>query len=436
MTRNILSTLLLLTLCLLSVKAQDTFSTNKEGISKDAISSSELRKTALNVFLDCRWCDRDYIKQTIPYVNYVRNKDEADVHIFVRRQINGGGGGDYTIDFIGNGDFADINDQLKFISPIDETRDETRQARSGIIALGLMQFVARTPIGRNIRIVYDNKDVPERVLNTTVQDDPWNSWMFRLRASGSFSDDQNYRSTNLKNSLSSDRVTEKLKVEFDASYNVSQSVYKLVGTETNHRDWSARTLVVKSIGNNWALGGRAGVSGSIKNNFDASYSVGPAIEYNIFPYQESFKRQIRFQYGVSAIYNNYVDSTVYLKIEETLLRQYLSVSWGVNQEWGNGYLYATYANYLHDFELNNFNLGGRIDYRIYKGLSVSFEARARIVHDQINLRKNDVSIEDILTRQYDLKSGYSYSFSIGLSYSFGSIYNNVVNTRFGNMSSR
>lgn len=76
-----------------NISAQDNLQVNTVIETGDIISSGELRKQALNVFLDCRWCDHTYIKKTIPYVNYVRNKDEADVHIFVRRQINGGGGG-------------------------------------------------------------------------------------------------------------------------------------------------------------------------------------------------------------------------------------------------------------------------------------------------------------------------------------------------------
>lgn len=432
MTKKFFISIFIFSTFIISLNAQDNFNTENNNNLEETISSGDLRKQALNVFLDCKWCDRNYIRKVIPFVNYVTNKDEADVHIFVRRQINGGGGGDYTIDFIGSGEFENSNETLKFISPVDETDDETRQARSGMIAMGLMKYVAKTPIGRNITITYENNDVPERILNPTVQDDPWNSWLFRLRGTGSLSRDENYNNTNFGSSISADRITPELKVEVDAKYNLSQKVYKLVGTETIQREWEVGSLAVWSLGNNWAAGGRTKILGSIKNNYDYSLSLGPALEYNFFPYEESFRRQIRIQYGISTIYNNYSDTTKLLKTEELVLRHYLSIAGGVNQEWGNGYLYITYANLLHDFELNNLTLGGRIEYRIYKGLSVSFRTSASIVHDQINLRLDGATTEEILTQQYDLKSGYKYSFSAGLTYSFGSIYNNVVNTRFGN----
>jgi hypothetical protein len=44
-----------------------------------------------------------------------------------------------------------------------------------------------------------------------------------------------------------------------------------------------------------------------------------------------------------------------------------------------------------------------------------------------------VTNEEILVRQLELATGYQYEFSVGISYSFGSIYNNVVNPRFRNV---
>jgi hypothetical protein len=37
----------------------------------------------------------------------------------------------------------------------------------------------------------------------------------------------------------------------------------------------------------------------------------------------------------------------------------------------------------------------------------------------------------VLLRLRELQSGFEVSFSVGLSYSFGSLFNNVVNPRFG-----
>ncbi|HCC71970.1 MAG TPA: hypothetical protein DEQ09_12580 [Bacteroidales bacterium] len=393
------------------------------------------RDEALNVFLDCRWCDRNYIKQTIPFVNYVNNKDEADIHILVRKRVTGGGGGEYTLDFIGQGKFSDIHDKMMFFSPVNETADETRKARCNVIAMGLMKFVARTPLSRNIHISYedDGSDTSEnRRLEGNIQNDPWNSWMFKLSGSGEFNKDQNYETTRASSSFSADRVTPELKMEYDVSYSYRQTIYTTTESKSFRENWRVRNLMVKSLGAQWSAGGRASISSDTYNNYRLATNIGPAIEYNLFPYEESFKKQFRIQYGITVHYNIYNDTTNYFKTSEFLLRHYLSASLGFNQPWGSGYISMTWANYLHDFSENNLGLRSNIYYRIYKGLSLNLQARANLIHDQRNLVKGDATEQEVLTRQRALKTTYSYTFEIGITYSFGSIYNNVVNPRFGN----
>jgi len=401
----------------------------------DKDETGNLHSEALNVFLDCRWCDRNYIKQTIPFVNYVNNKDEADVHILVRRRVTGGGGGEYTIDFIGQAEFSDIQDKMMFFSPINETADETRRARSNVIAMGLMKFVARTPMSRNIHITYEDEGLDETENNRlqgNIQDDPWNSWMFRLSGSGEFDKDQNYETARASTSLSADRVTPDLKMEFDLRYSYRQTKYASTNSKSYRENWSIQSLLVKSLGGQWSAGGRVSIASDTYNNYRLATNIGPAIEYNLFPYEESFSRQFRIQYGINALYNVYNDTTTFFKTNEFLLRHYLSASLGFNQQWGSGYLSMTWANYLQDFSQNNLGLRANIYYRIYKGLSVRLETRANLIHDQRNLVKGDATEQEVLTRQRALKTSYSYSFELGLTYSFGSIYNNVVNPRFGN----
>lgn len=394
----------------------------------------QLRESALKIFLDCRWCDRDYIKRVIPFVNYVNNKDEADVHILVRRQVTGGGGGEYSFSFIGQGKFEGIDDELIFFSAIDETRDETRQGRSGTIAMGLMQYVARTPIGKNIRIAYEDKELPGRTLSTVVEDDPWDSWIFRLRSNGRFNRDENYKRSNISANFGADRVTEEWKLEFDAGYNFNQTIYTSEDIENYfRRNWNFRTLIVKSIGDHWAAGVRTGTVSDTYNNYDLSVTIGPAVEYNFFPYDMASEKQLRIQYGIDAVYNDYSDTTSYVMLQETRFSQSLSASIGFNQPWGSADLSVTGSHFMHDISLNRFTIRGNLNYRIYKGLSVSFEPRASLIHDQINLPLEAASTQDILTQQRALKSGYDLSFEVGFNYSFGSIYNNVVNPRFSSV---
>jgi long-subunit fatty acid transport protein len=106
------------------------------------------------------------------------------------------------------------------------------------------------------------------------------------------------------------------------------------------------------------------------------------------------------------------------------------VAVGFNQPWGSSNFSIRGGHFLNDLEFWNFNMFGDISWRVYKGLSVSFNARASIIRDERAVLKGDASLEDVLLQLRKLNSTYSYSFGFGLSYSFGSIYNNVVNPRF------
>ncbi len=63
-------------------------------------SSSAVAQTGaegLRVFLDCGPCDDDYLRQEITFVNYVRDRPDAQVHVLVTREGTGGGGRAWTL---------------------------------------------------------------------------------------------------------------------------------------------------------------------------------------------------------------------------------------------------------------------------------------------------------------------------------------------------
>jgi hypothetical protein len=68
--------------------------------------------------------------------------------------------------------------------------------------------------------------------------------------------------------------------------------------------------------------------------------------------------------------------------------------------------------------------------RLAKQLSVYFEIESEIIHDQLYLPKGDASLEDVLLRRRKLATTYEISGNIGIRFTFGSIYNSVVNERF------
>ena len=77
-------------------------------------------------------------------------------------------------------------------------------------------------------------------------------------------------------------------------------------------------------------------------------------------------------------------------------------------------------------------LDGEVSLRVARGFSVTAQGSASRLRDQLSLPLRGATEEEVLLRLRQLESGYEYGFSIGLTYTFGSIFSSVVNPRFGN----
>jgi hypothetical protein len=53
------------------------------------------------------------------------------------------------------------------------------------------------------------------------------------------------------------------------------------------------------------------------------------------------------------------------------------------------------------------------------------------IRDQLSIPRRGITSEEVLLRLRRLRSGYEYDFQLGLTYTFGSIFNTIVNPRFG-----
>jgi len=73
---------------------------------------------------------------------------------------------------------------------------------------------------------------------------------------------------------------------------------------------------------------------------------------------------------------------------------------------------------------------GSISVRIREGLSLNFSTNFQMIQDQLSLPAGDASLEDILLQRRELATDYSLSTSVAITYTFGSDFANIVNTRF------
>lgn len=393
------------------------------------------KNSAIAVFLDCDRCDFEYIRREITFVNYVRDRTQADVHVLITTE-RAGAGRAHTLNFIGRSRFAGVVDTLSYTSSNTDTDDERRYGLTQEIKLGLMRYVARTPIARQIKIEFDSDD--SRVSQTLAQDDPWNSWVFRVSVDGSLDVEDVTDSYEVDADLDISRVTEnwKIRVSFDAGYEEENFDLEDGPITSTRRDGSVRGLVVKSLGRHWSAGGFARISTSSFDNTAFSASISPAIEFNLFPYSESSRRQVRFSYFVDLRSFDYDEVTVFDKTSELLLHQQFATRLEFEQPWGEASASFEASSYVTDFkesmlDLYRLQLFGYVQVRLVRGLSVFGFGRFSRIHDQISLPKEEASEEEILLGNVRLPTSFEYSLSVGVSYTFGSIYNNIVNPRFG-----
>jgi hypothetical protein len=400
-------------------------------LSQDQSSIDELKKTAVKVYLDCDSCDVEYIKTEITFVNYVRDRLEAQVHILITTQTTGGGGREYTLNFMGQNDLKGTNDIQKYFSTTTDTSDDIRRGLVKALKMGLLSYVGKTPISRRITVAYlpPDKAGPGR--------DHWNFWVFSLTGSGYFSGEKSYKDQNADFSFSANRVTPATKVRLGLSLDTSKTKYDIedeivTGTKSS---WDGSGLFVKSLGEHWSAGVFLEAQSSLYSNIDLGLSAAPALEYNAFPYSQSTRRQLRFLYKLTVNPVKYREETIYGKTRETLFQESLSATLDLREKWGTVSVSASGSHYFHDFSKNQLDLFGIINLNLYKGLSVFVLYGRSWIHDQLSLLGREPTFEEQLLRLRELPRTSDYFVSIGFQFTFGSIFTNVINPRFGSSGS-
>jgi hypothetical protein len=392
------------------------------------VSDSVKREQAVRIFIDCHWCDMDYIRREIPYVNYVRDTRDAQVYILETSQETGSGGDEYTFFFQGQHDFKGMNDTLVYSSSPDDTQDIIRAGRTRMLKAGLMRYVAKSPLINQIEITNGVSKAEEVVV------DRWNNWVFELNISPDYESEESYKSIEFENSIDVRKITPDWKLEFDLEYDMRRNKY--ISDDTTivaiRESIRSENLVVRSLTDHWSAGLYVSFRTSTYGNLKYNTDIYPAIEYNIFPYSESSHRQFRMGYGLGYRHFTYTDTTIYDRIRENRAHHQLGMAFQVEEKWGSVNIHLEASSYLHDFSKNRLVLGGFLRVRIIKGLSARFYGDVGRIRDQLSLVKGELSGTEVLLRLRELATEYSFDFGVGLSYTFGSIYNNVVNPRFGN----
>lgn len=401
--------------------------------SVTAQSSSRLNPIP-NVYLDCGSCDVNYIRTNITFVNYVRDQDDASIYLLINDQATGGGGREYTLVFSEIGVDNPRSDTLRYVSSSTDSGDERRIGLNRYIKLGLVPFVMNTVAIQSLDVFFEPPEAGDAGASEE-QDDPWNNWVFDINMRSNVSGQQSEFNFGFFSGIEAERTTNIWKIRYRARGEINRRNLDLSDRTINiNRDWGDTwAMVGYSISDHATIGlfGRANFSRT--GNIALNTYIAPAFEYNFFPYDEFQERRFVVQYQITPMFRRYFNTTIFLKDQETIMSQELSARLRYDQRWGRIDIRASGMHFFHDSSINRLEINPSFNIRIIRGLSVSLSGRYRIINDQLSLQlPSDVDPNDpeSILRGVQRPTSYDYSVSFGLSYTFGSIYNNIVNPRF------
>jgi hypothetical protein len=388
----------------------------------------------IRVFLDCnsRNCDSEEFRTEIRFVDWVRDRTVADVQVIMTSQETGAGT-EYTFDFIGLKTLEGLTEKLRHVSSSTDTRDEQLTALTRVLRVGLVPFMIRAGYPDLVEVrARDGMTESTSPQGTAAANDPWKAWVFRAGVDFDFEGEELQEERRLGGSFSANRTTEQWKIDVEMNGNYRHQRVELDSStfidDTN--DWSVRGLGVRSIDGHWSVGAETEMNTSTRFNREFSARAAAAIEWDLFPYAEANRRWLIVHYQIGIARVRYEEITIFDKEEETLGDQRLSIVYDTRQPWGSASAGLRLFSYLHDLSKNHASVSGEINFRVFRGFNLDLEARYEKINDQIYLSAEGLTDAEKLVQRGQLATGYEYEVSMGFSYRFGSIFNNVVNSRF------
>lgn len=390
-----------------------------------------------SVFFDCsgRGCNFNYYRTELPWVNWVRLPEDADVHLIVTSGATGAGGREFQLDFIGT-ETSGYEEQLQYQSLPTDTDREVLDGMAYTIAVGLLHFgnlagfepLAEIAPGDNA-----SSDPDARVVAQDAVEDPWDFWVFRLGGRAQLEGEETRRTKRVDGSFSASRVTPGWKINLRGNVNFNRREIDLTEAPTfidQRTDWGFRQLVAYALADHWSIGFQGEVSRATRFNQDFRAEFTPALEYSFFPYEEATRRALTAFYKIGPAHRRYIEPSIFGQSAETRWEQSLEVELSQRQPWGDASIRIASSHFLHNTELYSVSMRGGIDFRIVRGLSVSAEGDISWVNDQIYLPAEGVTDAEALLNLQQRSQDFNYGVELGFSLQFGSIYNNVVNNRF------
>lgn len=389
------------------------------------------------LFIDCGYtdCDMDFIRNSIPAADFVRDRFQAQWHCQLSSQPTGNNGEQVCLVLTGQQAFAGYADTLKYCNSPQATDANKRSRLLQYLKTGLLAALRHTSFAETAAIDFT---APAADTKTTGKTDPWKYWAFTVGGRMGLNGDQNYSEKNTMARFSASKVTDAFKIGFSAVDFRNRNTYVIKDgdqerkLETINDFQEVNHNYTKSLNRRWSAGYEASWQRSTYDNMKSRAELYAGIEYNIFPYSASASKFLVIRGMLGADSRQYFSETVYDKTRETLFSAEAGLYASFIQRWGTVNGSVSWYNYLHDVSRNNLSVNMDVNINLVKGLSLSMGVSASRIRDQLQLAKEGASADEVLLRLRALSTGYNYYTSMGLNYRFGSKFNNVVNARFTN----
>lgn len=389
----------------------------------------------LRLYLDCPVtdCDFTFLRQQMGYVDWVRERRDADVYVLLVSRTTGAAGTRlefYVTRTAGHGPAADT---LAVEVPPGASDDAARRT----MLTALQTIVVRGLVGRpefervSVAVRPGRPAAPER--------DPWHGWVFSISLNGYVSGEYSAQSGNLSGDVYANRTTAASKFQISAYGNYDESRFTFDdGSEylSIRRGHGADVRAANSVTEHLSVGTHGFYSASTYSNVARQMGGGVGIETDAWPYTESSRRLLTLAYEFSGRWVEYEEITLYDKTSERLWRHDLVAKLSGKQPWGSVSISGTASVYQHDTSKYRTTVSGNVGFNLARGFSLHVSGYASRVHDLLSLRRSGATDEEVLARQRQIDTSFDYAGSLGISYTFGSIYNSVVNPRMDSIFGR
>lgn len=386
-----------------------------------------------SVFVDCQSneCFEQYLKQEVTYLDYVFDRQVADVHILVTDQNASAGAREVQCAFIYRDDFGIPADTIVYFREANISDLERQKQFVKTVKRGMLPLLVQSDLVD--KITYDVDGLQDSLSTDSIAKDPWNYWSFELGLSLNISGESSFMQQGIFTNIAASRIRKESKTNIWTWYNYEESQFTLSDgevVESFNRRLGIFGRHVWSIDDHWSYGFMGFAGSSTFGNVDLELNARAAIEYNIYPYSDNSTRRFTVRYSNGVEYNDYTEITIFDRLEETRWRQGVDVEFNQNQEWGTISFDIEFDQFFHDLSLYSLSLNPSIELNVVKGLSLEFGGFISFVSDRINIAKGDVSDQDIILQNRQLDTNFTYFSFFGFNYRFGSQNNNIVNPRF------